>query len=185
MTISEQSVRPAECWHVEVLPGDGLIAPGSHHVLVVEVDADISNSGLADRIVAAYDAHSRLLGRGAARSLQVAVAAILAEHEGAHCAVALVSVWDDKIAVYLHGEAIAVLQGRQATISLDGRGSLVATDAVLSNDFDHLEVFLGQRVEDNRTPLHIGQIASGGGVRLTFQRSEGVVDSLNEWADGQ
>jgi hypothetical protein len=180
MIASDPTSHPA-CWKLEALPGDGLIATSSHHLLVVEVDDDIAAGGPADEIVAAFDAHCRLVGRGAARSLRLAVATILAGCEHAPCAVALVSAWDDQLAVYLHGRAEALLIRAEEETWLSGQSSLVATDVVLINEFDELALHVGDRPDDNRAPVEVGEVIAGRGLRLQLQRSWDGGHPLNKW----
>jgi hypothetical protein len=181
MTIPEQSASSVDCWQLDALPGEGLIAAGSHHVLIVEVDDAITDSGVADKILNAYDAHSRLLGRGAARSMRLAISTVLADHEKMGCAVALVSAWDDKIGVYLQGNATATFHHADQTITLTGNDSVVATDVVLPNDFDQLELGVGAHPDDRRVPLDIGAITTGTGVRVMWPGQHEVVRRLNSW----
>ena len=181
MTIPEQSASSVDCWQLDALPGEGLIAAGSHHVLIVEVDDAITDSGVADKILNAYDAHSRLLGRGAARSMRLAISTVLADHEKMGCAVALVSAWDDKIGIYLQGNATATFHHADQTITLTGNDSVVATDVVLPNDFDQLELGVGAHPDDRRVPLDIGAITTGTGVRVMWPGQHEVVRQLNSW----
>jgi hypothetical protein len=181
MSISDRSAGPMDHWQLESSPGDGLVASGSHHVVVVEVDEDIADSGYADRIVAAFEAHRRLVGRGAARSLRLAISAILAEPDGAAGSLALLSVWDDKLALYLHGEATATLHGRQGATTFSGEGSLVALDVVLPNDVDDVELCVGHRPEGKPMPLDIGDVTTGRAVRVTWPTSQAAGSPLNAW----
>jgi hypothetical protein len=188
MTISEQSATvPAE-WDAESLPGDGFIACGSHHIVVIEMDDDDPfSNGIVDDVIAAHDAHSRLLGRGAALSFRQSVDAVLAAHNGARPAVAVLSFWDDKAAISLYGRAAATLHSPLTTTTFEGQGALLATDVVVEAAFDALELTVGEPPEPDVTPLSIGQIATGRGVRLvraisTPGDTHQGEQPLNEWA---
>jgi hypothetical protein len=167
--------------HLQTLPGDGLIALGSHHLVVVELDDDAACSGFADDILSAHEAHSRLVGRGAAVSLRLAVSAILAEHGAASSAVAIVSAWEDVLAVYLHGDATATFRSDDQPMVLSGHDALVATDVVLSGRVEGLELRVGEQPPADLLPLHVGEVASGRAVRLTWPSDERDNGQLNDW----
>ena len=184
MTASDQSARATCSWDALTLPGDGLIAWANDHVIVVEVRDDVADDGLADQLIAAHEAHNRLLGRGAAVSLRRSVDAILAEHSAAECAVALISTWGDQVAVALHGHAVATIRRGPHTETVDGREALIAADRTLAADFDVLEVHVGERPNDELAPLPDGRVVVGRGVRLEPSAAPAAASpgALNEWS---
>ena len=181
MIVSEPGVERPTCWQLQALPGDGLIATASHHLLVVEVDDDIAARGIADEVVTTFDAHSRLRGRAASRSLCLAISSILADHDATTCAVALVSAWDDALAVYLHGHAEALLVAGARQTSLSGLRALVATDVVVPNDVDELVLHVGPRPPDDPAPLDVGAVTAGRGVRARAAADGRRRGPLNTW----
>ena len=167
MTVSEQSAPNSGARKFESLAGDGLVACGSHHVVVIEMTHDDpSADGLVDAVIVAHDAHTQLMGRSAALSLRRAVDGILAAYKRTQPAIALVSFWDDKAAITLYGRATATIAEASTTTTLDGRRALLANDAIVEACFDYLELHVGGPPKPHRTPISVGQITAGRGLRL-------------------
>lgn len=167
MNISHRGHRSADCWDALAFPGDGLIARAGDHLMIVEVDDDLGADGSTDDLIRAHEAHGRLLGRGAAVSLRRSVDAILSDRRAdSACAVAVVSSWDDQVAISLYGRAVATIwRGAESEI-VDGREALINADRTIPANFDLLEVRVGDGESTEVSPLQSGGVAVGRGVRL-------------------